>query len=230
MLPLRVFIGFDSRETIAYHVLSQSILSRSGKPVAITPLCRDNLVDVYKRPRGELESTDFSLTRFLVPYLSGYDGWSLFMDCDMLVLDDIAKLFECADERYAVMVVKHQHVPVERTKFLGAVQTVYEKKNWSSVMLFNNKLCPVLTPTHVNTANGLDLHQFKWLGAENQVGDLDARWNRLVDVQPDSDDVGVLHYTLGTPCFGKYANCTRAGQWYEERGAMMAYDRVNEFK
>ena len=87
----------------------------------------------------------------------------MFMDCDMLVLEDIAKLWALRDEKYAVMCVKHDHVPKEKTKFLGAQQTKYEKKNWSSVMLFNCAKCTALTPGYVNSASGLDLHRFNWL-------------------------------------------------------------------
>ncbi len=139
MIP--VFIGFDPRETVAFNVLSHSIQARASQPVAIAPLMLGQLGSVLTRPRHPLQSSDFSFSRFLTPYLSGYRGWSIFMDCDMLMLDDIAKLWALRDERYAVMVIKHDHVPKEERKFLNEPQTKYEKKNWSSVMLFNNARC-----------------------------------------------------------------------------------------
>ena len=168
---IRVFIGYDDREAAAFGVLSHSIHARSTEPVSITPLRLSGLAGVYQRPRDPLQSTDFSFSRFLTPYLCGYEGWAIFMDCDMLVLDDIAKLWRLKDERYAVQVVKHVHVPKEEVKFLGAVQTKYAKKNWSSVMLMNCAKCTALTPDFVNAASGLELHQFKWLEGDSLIGE-----------------------------------------------------------
>ena len=138
---IRIFIGYDAREAVAYSVLAHSINVRASQPVAIAPLMLGQLKSVFTRERHPLQSTDFSFSRFLTPYLSDYAGWSVFMDCDMLVLDDIARLFEMRDERYAVMVVKHDHVPKESIKFLDQPQSAYQKNNWSSVMLFNNARC-----------------------------------------------------------------------------------------
>src|SRR6478735_4078758 len=161
---IRVFIGFDSIEAVAFSVLSHSINARASEPVQVAPVMLDQLKGVYKRERNPLQSTDFSFSRFLVPWLCDFQGWALFMDCDMLMRDDIAKLWKLRDERFAVQVIKHVHVPKEETKFEGNVQTKYEKKNWSSVMLMNCARCTALTPDFVNRATGLELHQFKWLG------------------------------------------------------------------
>jgi len=181
---LRIFIGFDPREAVAFNVLQYSILQRASKPTAVIPLALNQLGDEMWRERNPLQSTDFSFSRFLTPYLSGFEGWSLFIDCDMLVLDDVAKLFALADDEYAVQVIKHDHRPAEDVKFLGAVQTKYEKKNWSSVMLFNNAKCKALTPEYVNTASGLELHQFKWLGDDNLIGELPHRWGQSGRLRP----------------------------------------------
>ena len=116
---IRVFIGYDPREAVAFSVLSYSIQARAKQPVSIAPLMLSQLQGVLTRERHALQSTDFSFSRFLTPYLSGFTGWSLFMDCDMLMLGDITELWALRDERYAVMVVKHDHVPLETTKFLG---------------------------------------------------------------------------------------------------------------
>src|SRR3546814_6586317 len=94
-------------------------------------LALNQLSGLYTRPQHELQSTDFSFSRFLTPSLAGFQDWAIFMDDDMLVLDDIAKLWALRDDRYAVQVVKHDHVPQEDVKFLDKVQTKYEKKNWS---------------------------------------------------------------------------------------------------
>ena len=131
---INVFIGYDPREAVAFNVLAYSIQARASEPVSIAPLMLSQLKAVLKRERHPLQSTDFSFSRFLTPCLSDYSGWSVFMDCDMVMLDDIANLYRLRDDRYAVMAVKHHHVPQETTKFLGEPQTQYEKKNWSSVM------------------------------------------------------------------------------------------------
>lgn len=218
---IRVFIGYDEREAVAFSVLAYSIHARASAPVAVAPLKLSELTGVFTRERHPLQSTDFSFSRFLTPYLSDFAGWSIFMDCDMLMLDDIAKLYALRDERYAVMVVKHNHVPNESVKFLDQPQSAYQKKNWSSVMLFNNARCQALTPDFVNTATGLELHQFKWLGNDELIGELPARWNHLVGYDRPHADAALVHYTLGGPYFDEYRDCEFAAEWMLERQTML---------
>ena len=125
---IRVFIGFDSRMPAASSVLAHSIQARSTQPVSISLLSLKQLMHVFSRARNPLQSTEFSFSRFLVPYLCDYHGWAVFMDNDMLVLDDIVKLWMLRDDRYAVQVVKHDHKPQENIKFLGEKQTPYAKR------------------------------------------------------------------------------------------------------
>jgi lipopolysaccharide biosynthesis glycosyltransferase len=218
MSTIQVFLGYDTREAVAFHVASHSIHRHSSKPVSITPIMLSQLSHVFNRAKHSLQSTEFSFSRFLVPYLSEYKGWSLFMDSDVLCLDDVATLWELRDDRWAVQVVKHDHVPKEETKFLGAKQTVYEKKNWSSVMLFNNEKCKALTPEYVNTATGLELHRFKWLESDDQIGDIPKEWNHLVDYDPAEpvETLSNLHYTSGGPYFENYRDCGYSQEWKEE--------------
>lgn len=220
MIP--VYIGYDPREAVAFSVLAHSIHARASQPLSVTPLMLTQLRGVLTRERHPLQSTDFSFSRFLTPHLSGYAGWSLFIDCDMLMLADIAGLWALRDERYAVMVVKHDHIPRETTKFLGEPQTRYEKKNWSSVMLFNNAKCRALTASYVNTASGLELHQFKWLNDDALIGEVPDCWNHLVGYNPPRPDAALVHYTLGGPYFEQYAGCEYADEWRRERDAMLA--------
>ena len=222
---IRIFIGFDPRETVAFHVLAHSIHARASRPVTIAPLMLSQLQGIHTRERHQLQSTDFSFSRFLTPYLSGYEGWSVFMDCDMLVLDDIAQLYDLRDDRYAVMCVQHDHRPREEVKFLGQPQTPYAKKNWSSVMLFNNAKCRALTPEYVDRASGLELHQFKWLGDDALIGAIPDRWNHLVGYQAPRADAALVHYTLGGPYFDEYRDCEYAEQWRAERAAMLRADQ-----
>jgi hypothetical protein len=167
-----------------------------------------------------MESTDFSFTRFLVPYLSGYAGWSIFMDCDMLMTTDIAELFELRNDDYAVMCVQHDYVAGDDVKFLGAVQTKYEKKNWSSVMMFNNSRCTTLTPELVSKESGLYLHQFKWLPDDSLVGALPQTWNYLVGEMSMVGTPKLIHFTLGGPYFDGYHDCEYADLWFAEQRLM----------
>ena len=218
---INTFVGYDPREAVAFNVLSHSIHVRASQAVSITPLMLSQLKGILTRERHPLQSTDFSFSRFLTPYLSGYSGWSIFMDCDMLMLDDIANLWRLRDERYAVMVVKHDHVPKERTKFLGEPQSQYEKKNWSSVILFNNAKCRALTPDYVSRASGLELHQFKWLESDDLIGALPDRWNHLVGYDLPRRDAALVHYTVGGPYFEEYKDCEYAEEWRQERERML---------
>ncbi|MGC3979879.1 MAG: hypothetical protein QM808_01320 [Steroidobacteraceae bacterium] len=227
---IKVFIGYDSREAVAYSVLAHSINVRASQPVSTMPIMISQLGGIYTRERHPLQTTDFSFSRFLTPYLCDYQGWALFMDCDMLFRDDIAKLWALRDERYAVQVIKHEHVPTETTKFMNQPQTRYEKKNWSSVMLFNNAKCRALTPEFVNTASGLELHQFKWLGDDSLIGALPHRWNHLVGYDAYSADAANVHYTSGGPYFTQYANCEYATEWLVDRNAMLEVNNTRHEK
>ena len=213
MIP--VFIGFDPRESVAYDVLAHSIQARASVPVSITPIALHQLRGIFARDRHPLQSTDFSFSRFLAPYLSGFRGWSIFMDCDMLCLDDLAKLWELRNWRYAVQVVKHDHRPRELQKFLGAPQSAYPKKNWSSVMIFNNGRCRALTPEYVSEASGLDLHQFRWLESDELIGEIPQEWNHLVGYDRHAP-ASLVHYTLGGPYFAEYRDCEYAQEWFSE--------------
>jgi len=217
---IRVFIGYDEKESVAYHVLAHSILRHASQPVAITPIVKSHLQSFYARERSQIESTDFSFTRFLVPYLSEYAGWSVFMDCDMLMTGDIAELVALQDDRFAVMCVQHDYVANDEVKFLGAVQTKYEKKNWSSVMLFNNAKCAALTPSVVKRESGLYLHQFKWLAGDHEIGSLPTTWNYLVGEMSMPELPKLIHYTLGGPYFASYRECEHADLWFAEHALM----------
>ena len=225
---VRVFIGFDPREAIAFHVLSHSINSRASTPVSITPLSLHQLDTLMWRERSPLQSTDFAFSRFLTPFLCNFSGWAIFMDCDMLVLDDISNLWKLRDDKYAVQVVKHDHRPKEKKKFLGQPQSQYEKKNWSSVMLFNCQKCLKLTPNYVNTATGLELHRFRWLETETLIGELPHKWNHLAgynDPIPASK-ISNIHYTSGGPYFEEYRETDYASEWFEEFNSMSAFGEL----
>jgi len=212
---IRIFVGYDRRIPVAFQTLAHSITARSSKPVSFCPISLTNLDGLYMREVNPLQSTEFSFSRFFTPYLSNYEGWSLFMDNDIIAQDDIAKLWGLRDEKYAVMCVKHEHNPAEAEKFMHSAQTKYIKKNWSSVMLFNNAKCKKLTKEYVNTASGLELHQFKWLDRDDLIGALPEKWNHLVDYSK-GEKPALLHYTEGGPFYPDYANCGYSAEWFRE--------------
>jgi hypothetical protein len=218
---LRIFIGYDPRESVALYTLAHSILRRSSIPVSIAPLVQSQLRHLYHRPRGPTESTEFSLTRFLVPALSDYRGWSIFMDCDMLCRADIAGLAREIERQSdkAVLVCKHDYVPKTERKFLGQVQTRYTRKNWSSLMLFNNERCRALSADYVNSASGLELHRFAWID-DASIGELPLEWNWLVGEYGYSSAAKIVHFTIGGPYFEEYRDSDYADEWFGEFESM----------
>ena len=222
---MKVFVGYDTREDIAYQVCKHSILSKQPQ-ADVRPLKQQELRDAgwYTRPVDKLASTEFTFTRFLIPELTNFNGWALFMDSDMILTTDIKELFDCADDKYAVMCVQHDYTPKEGTKMDGQVQTVYPRKNWSSVVLWNcghpsNK---VVTTDLVNDekTTGKYLHRFSWLKDE-EIGELDHTWNYLVGVYNDIDKPNLIHYTEGGPWFENYRDCEFHGEWKTELYNMM---------
>lgn len=223
---MKIFVGYDTREDIAYQVCKHSILSK--QPAAdVRPLKQQELRDAgwYTRSLDKLASTEFTFTRFLIPELMNFKGWALFMDCDMILTTDIKELFDQADDRYAVMCVQHDYTPKEGVKMDGQKQTIYPRKNWSSVMLFNcsHPSNATLTMDLVNDPeiNGAYLHRFSWLKDE-EIGELDHTWNYLVGVYNDIDKPNLIHYTEGGPWFENYRYCEFNELWKAELFNMMS--------
>ena len=215
-----VFVGYDTREDIAYQVCEFSI-KRFNANVAITPLVQHELRQkkIYWREIDKLASTEFTFTRFLVPHLMNFKGWALFIDCDIVFLEDVNN-FSLADDRYAVMCVKHEFNPKPGLKMDGQVQTVYPRKNWSSVVLWNcaHPSNEKVTVDSVNNPNfdGAYFHRFSWLKDE-EIGELPCDWNWLVGWYKKDDGVPrAIHYTEGGPWFKNYRNCefTKIGKMF----------------
>jgi lipopolysaccharide biosynthesis glycosyltransferase len=213
---INIFIGYDHREAIAYHVCANSIIRHSSKPVSFTPLALTNMQD-YQETHTD-GSNQFIYSRFLVPHLMEYKGWAIFMDGDMLVRDDIEKLWALRDDNKAVMVVKHDYKTKMTEKYLGAKNENYPRKNWSSVILWNcgHTANKVVTPEFIETATGAQLHRFTWL-ADELVGELPKVWNWLPDEFGANQDAKLLHYTLGTPSFHDFATTPMGDEWHRER-------------
>jgi len=221
---IKVFIGYDPVESVAWHTMAHSIMEQSSRPVALIPVNLKNLRSIFTRQRDPKQSNEFSFTRFLVPYLSNFSGHALFFDCDMMLRTDIASLFEVLNSQpgRAVYVVKHSYEPRNDIKYLNTVQYKYPRKNWSSVVLWNcgHPANTQLTPDYVNTASGMELHRFTWLKDE-EIGELDVRWNWLVgEYLEPPEDVKNVHWTIGGPYFHEYRSADFAEEWFAARDRM----------
>ena len=218
-----VFIGYDEGEKVAFHILAESIRRNSSQPVSITPLCLSNLPE-FTRQKQENQSTDFAFSRFMVPYLRSYTGYSIFMDCDMMFRGDIAELWEMRNYLQTVKCCKHTYQPKQNVKFRGAKNEPFPKKNWSSMMMTNNAKCKALTPEFVNTATGLELHQFRWLESEDLIGSLPLTWNWLVSEYDYNVKADNVHFTLGGPYFKGYEKSDYANEWYRVYDELIKVD------
>ena len=212
MIP--VFIGYDPREAIAFHVCSNSIIRHSSRPVSINPLALNTLKD-YKETHKD-KSNDFIYSRFLTPYLNQYQGWAIFADGDMICQTDIKELWDLRDESKALLVVKHDYQTKAHQKYLGNINENYPRKNWSSVILWNCKhpKHQILTPDFIASQTGKYLHRFSWLD-DSDIGDLPIEWNWLAIEYPENKKAKLIHYTLGTPCFKEYEKTDMSDIWYE---------------
>lgn len=222
---IRIFIGYDDREAVAYHVCVNSIVRRSTEPVSITPLVLSSL-EGYRETHADA-SNEFVYSRFLVPSLMNYHDWALFIDGDMILREDISKLWALRDESKAVLCVKHDYKTTASIKFLGSQNKNYQRKNWSSVILWNcaHPANRAVTPEFVMKSTGQQLHRFSWLD-DDLIGELPIEWNWLPDEFGANDDAKLLHFTLGTPCFDEYANSPMADEWQRERAFMENCDQA----
>lgn len=184
---LRVFIGYDPRQPVAYTALQQSIFTKASQPVAITPLVIEQL------PINRVGLTTFTFSRFLVPHLCNYKGVALFLDADMLLQTDINQLFDLMDLSKKVMVVKHEM-----------------RFEWASMMLFNCEKCKILTPEYIENSDVL--HSLGW-AKDSEIGELDSAWNHLVGYDKERVDANLVHYTQGIPGYPEVGNCEYKSQW-----------------
>ena len=214
---IRLFVGYDERESAVFHAFNQSVLDNTSVPVAITPL-HGPMLDNFD---GQQDGTNrFIYSRYLVPLLCDYEGWAIFMDGDMIVRGDLKELWEMRDDKYAAMVVQHNYRTRCKRKYVGTPlendNVDYPRKNWSSVVLWNcghpdNKK---LTKEHVATAGPVHLHRFKHLKS-SLIGKLPGEWNYLVDEFEPGLPPKLIHYTLGAPGIKGYEHCGFASDWHE---------------
>jgi hypothetical protein len=218
---MKVYVGYDSREDIAWQVCRHSLRRHSSPDLPVYPLRQAALreLGLYTRPIDAKASTEFSITRFLTPYLAADDGWSIFTDCDFLFTRDIRAITRHLDPAKAVHVVQHDYTPALQVKMDGKAQHVYPRKNWSSFIAFNGSHPAVkaLTPQVVNSAEPAYLHRFAWLD-DQAIGALDLGWNFLVGEYPRPATMpSAIHYTNGGPWFENHAGVDYGDLWIAER-------------
>jgi hypothetical protein len=216
----QIFIGYDKREARAFDVCKYSIDQRSE--IKTNKLFSED-IETYSRDWGEPQSTDFTFTRFWVPFLSDFKGWSFFVDCDFLFLEDPLKILDSIDADKAVYVVQHPgYIPNSQIKMDGIAQHRAYRKNWASFILFNNEhpKNQRLVPEFLNNHRpGLDFHQLRWLDDED-IGALPLEWNCLDDYYL-LENPKAIHYTDGGPWFDNYKNTTYSQLWLDEEAMML---------
>jgi lipopolysaccharide biosynthesis glycosyltransferase len=211
---INLYVGYDEREAIAYHVFCHSVIKNTSLPVKITPLVLSQLKEFNETHQDR--SNDFVYSRFLTPYLNEFDGWAIFADGDMICQADLKELIGMADPNKALMVVKHDYQTKTSIKYLGNINENYPRKNWSSVILWNcsHPKHKILTPEFVSNQTGKFLHRFSWLD-DNDIGELPVEWNWLACEYEKNTDAKLIHYTLGTPCFKDFRDTDMAEIWYD---------------
>ncbi len=228
---LKIYVGYDSREDIAWQVCRHSILRHTSGDVEVYPLKQTTLreLGLYTRPEDNA-STEFSITRFLTPWLAAHDGWSVFVDCDFLFSRDVTELFGLLDDSKALYCVHHDYTPANAVKMDGQTQTTYPRKNWSSFMVFNGAHPNVkaLTPAVVNSEGPAYLHRFSWL-EDDMIGELDLEWNFLEGEYPRPDSQPMcVHYTNGGPWFENWQDVDYGDEWRAERDMYQARAKAAE--
>ena len=216
---VKIYIGFDQRESIAYHTFVQSLIDNASIPLEITPLAVRNLKG-YEEKHDD-KSNDFVYSRFLTPFLNEYKGWAIFADGDMVCQADIQDLLDLRDDSKALQVVKHDYKTKAQQKYLGNINQDYPRKNWSSVILWNcaHPKHKILTQDFISNQTGKYLHRFSWL-KDDEIGELPKEWNWLATEYPNNEEAKIIHYTLGTPCFKDYRDTEMSEIWLNKYGRL----------
>ena len=215
-----IVVGFDQREAVAYHTFAQSVIEKSTIPVRFLPLSISSLSNYNERHNDG--SNDFIYSRFLVPHLMNFKGWAIYADGDMVCLEDIKKLWDLRDKNYAVQVAKHNYKTKIEEKYWGNKNESYPRKNWSSLILWNceHAAHKILSPEFIEKQSGAFLHRFSWIN-DNEIGELEKEWNWLALEYEEKEDINLIHYTIGTPCFKEYENKSLSSYWKKSFSSLL---------
>jgi hypothetical protein len=190
-MQFQVFIGYDPRQPLAFNVANHSLMSRLSRPAPVTRLQLDQL------PIKRRGLTEFTYSRYIVPFLSGFDGYSLFLDSDTLVLGDVWRIFDNLDPSASISIVNHEG------------QLAFER---ASVVLFNNKRCATLTPEFIEDTNN-KMFDLVWA---SRIGTLLPEWNHLVGYNKPNPEAKIVHFTKGIPCWPETKGTEFVTEWSEE--------------
>ena len=222
-----IYVGYDESQDIAFEVCKYSIHNKCKDDIQVHKI-NCNTITGYNREADPLASTPFTYARFYIPQINNYKGVSIFCDGDFLFLDDVNVLFKLYNSKYAVQVVKHDYNPTNTIKMNDKIQTIYPRKNWSSLIIWNNEhpKNKQLNLDLLNCSTGSFLHQFKWLDDE-EIGDISYEWNWLVGWYNESKNYKpkALHFTEGGPWL-KPADCSYDYLWIAEKNKMV--EKINQ--
>lgn len=216
-MEIRLFVGYDPKESIAYHVFCQSVIERSCSPVQFIPLHLKGLKRFYEETHTD-GSNAFIYSRFLIPFLCDFKGWAIWADGDMVCLEDITELWKLRDTSKAVQVVKHEYKTRHLRKYVGTEMESdnldYPSKNHSSLMLINcgHYGWRQITPDAVEKMTGPELHRFTFLKSKH-IGELPLKWNWLSQEYGERKS-SLVHFTIGTPCFPHYKDTEMSEEWH----------------
>tara|TARA_E500000318_G_scaffold111407_2_gene129894 strand:+ start:3289 stop:3960 length:672 start_codon:yes stop_codon:yes gene_type:complete len=217
-LKYNIFIGLDEPNEIAFKKCKSSIIKQNTRYSISIHAINYNTINEYNRVKDKYESTQFAFARFFVPFLSNYKSVSIFCDSDFLFLNSIDNLIDLYDPTFAIQCCKHQYTPKSTVKMSNKRQSIYPRKNWSSLIIFNNEhpKNKTLNPLTINNQSGAFLHRFKWL-EDNEIGDIPIEWNWLVGYYKEKDyfKPKALHFTDGGPWLKEYKGCEFSKVWLD---------------
>ena len=207
---MKIFVGYESAYPEMFEVCKASIL-RFNPTHEVIPLITSELEEQGIYYRKEKGNTEFAFTRFLVPQLSNYMGYSLFCDGDFLWRCDPQEITHFKKNNEEVMCVQHADLMFDQyTKMHDKLNKPYKKKYWSSLMYFNNKECTMLNEWYVNNAAAKHLHGFSWA---SKVGSLPAAYNALVNYYDFGNRAKGGHFTDGGPWMDIYDHDQYCKEW-----------------
>ena len=194
---LRVFIGYDPRVAVQFHVLAHSLLEHTSIPLQIIPVSSD----LY--PLGRKGLTKFTWARFLVPFLCGFEGAALFLDSDILCTADIRDLVDAANGKECAVAVCNTDPAYER----------------AAVMFFNcaHPDNAKLTPDYIDATDD-KLHLIGWTDA---IHWLPNRFNFLCGYDSPAwckgETPSLVHFTQGIPAWPETRDMPFADLWIASR-------------
>lgn len=199
MRPIQIYVGFDGREEIAYHLFCRSVLANTRAQVAFIPITGE---------QHQGASNSFNLIRFRVAEMAGFRGMAIYADSDMLLRKggDVQDLIDLAEPYCAVSVAQHQYATKHPVKYWGQQNLDYPRKNWSSLQVID---CQHAVWRRIAERGYADetavaytpaaLHRFSFIANDDEIGRLPLEWNWLVGEYDFKEDVKLAHFTLGIP-------------------------------